>query len=163
MALITVLSVMNGFERELQKNILDLMPHVILSTEKGYINSDILPADKIKLEGIQRIAPLTAGEVVLQNGDNVAAGIMLGIGLAEKALLTPYLVNVSQSVLQPGEYNVILGEQIAAQLGVAVIKSAFWFRQPVGSLHSVVCLLSACLLSQEFLLPAVTLISVSCW
>lgn len=118
MALITVLSVMNGFERELQKNILDLMPHAILSADKGYINDDILPADRINPEGIQRIAPLTTGEVVLQSAGNVAAGIMLGIGPTEQDPLSPYLVNVSQSVLQPGEYNVILGEQIAAQLGV---------------------------------------------
>ena len=33
MALVTVLSVMNGFERELQNNILGLMPQAILSSE----------------------------------------------------------------------------------------------------------------------------------
>lgn len=35
MALVTVLSVMNGFERELQNNILGLMPQAILSSEHG--------------------------------------------------------------------------------------------------------------------------------
>lgn len=32
--------------------------------------------------------------------------------------LTPYLVNVKQTDLEPGKYNVILGEQLASQLGV---------------------------------------------
>lgn len=35
MALVTVLSVMNGFERELQNNILGLMPQAVLSSEQG--------------------------------------------------------------------------------------------------------------------------------
>ncbi|MEJ9965205.1 lipoprotein-releasing ABC transporter permease subunit LolC [Escherichia albertii] len=119
MALVTVLSVMNGFEREFQNNTLNLMPHAIISTKKGYVNDDILPAGRIKSEGVQRIAPLTTAEVVLQSAGNVAAGIMLGIGPTKKDPLAQYLVNVSQSVLQPGEYNVILGEQIAAHLGVS--------------------------------------------
>lgn len=38
MALVTVLSVMNGFERELQNNILGLMPQAILSSEHGSLN-----------------------------------------------------------------------------------------------------------------------------
>jgi lipoprotein-releasing system permease protein len=43
---------------------------------------------------------------------------MLGINPDEHDPLTPFLVNTQQSVLQPGQYNVILGEQLAAQLGV---------------------------------------------
>lgn len=35
MALVTVLSVMNGFERELQNNILGLMPQAILAPNRG--------------------------------------------------------------------------------------------------------------------------------
>jgi ABC-type lipoprotein release transport system permease subunit len=38
MALVTVLSVMNGFERELQNNILGLMPQAILSAKQGSVN-----------------------------------------------------------------------------------------------------------------------------
>ncbi|WDB54702.1 lipoprotein-releasing ABC transporter permease subunit LolC (plasmid) [Escherichia albertii] len=117
-ALVTVLSVMNGFERELQKNILDLMPHVILSSDKGYINNNTLPIKNIKMDGVCRIAPLTTGDVVLQSANNVTVGVMLGIEPEKKDPLTPYMVNVNQSALSPGSYNVILGEQVARQLGV---------------------------------------------
>lgn len=41
MALVTVLSVMNGFERELQNNILGLMPQAILSSEHGSLNPQL--------------------------------------------------------------------------------------------------------------------------
>ncbi|VTO21846.1 lipoprotein releasing system transmembrane protein LolC [Klebsiella variicola] len=43
MALVTVLSVMNGFERELQNNILGLMPQAILSAKQGSVNPQQLP------------------------------------------------------------------------------------------------------------------------
>ncbi|EHC49177.1 Lipoprotein releasing system transmembrane protein LolC [Salmonella enterica subsp. enterica serovar Give str. S5-487] len=112
MALVTVLSVMNGFERELQNNILGLMPQAILSAEHGSLNPNQMPEKAVNLQGVNRIAPLTTGDVVLQSARSVAVGVMLGIDPAQKDPLTPYLVNVKQSELQPGKYNVILGEQL---------------------------------------------------
>lgn len=118
MALVTVLSVMNGFERELQNNILGLMPQAILSSEHGSLNPQQLPETAVKLDGVNRVAPITTGDVVLQSARSVAVGVMLGIDPAQKDPLTPYLVNVKQTDLEPGKYNVILGEQLASQLGV---------------------------------------------
>lgn len=119
MALVTVLSVMNGFERELQNNILGLMPQAMLTSPSGSVNPDNLPASALKLQGVTRVAPLTTGDVVLQSAHNVAVGVMLGIDPAQPDPLTPWLVNVKQSSLEVGQYNVILGEQLASQLGVS--------------------------------------------
>ncbi|MFH8134157.1 lipoprotein-releasing ABC transporter permease subunit LolC [Pantoea osteomyelitidis] len=118
LALVTVLSVMNGFERELEGNILGLMPQALIVSEKGAIDPQQLPAQSLHLNGVSRVAPLTTADVVLQSAHNVSVGVMLGINPDEKDPLTPYLVNTSQSVLQAGQYNVILGEQLATQLGV---------------------------------------------
>jgi lipoprotein-releasing system permease protein len=142
MALVTVLSVMNGFERELQNNILGLMPQAILSSTNGSVNPQQLPESAIKLQGISRVAPLTTGDVVLQSARSVSVGVMLGIDPAQKDPLTPWLVNVKQTDLEPGKYNVILGEQLAGQLGVnrgdqlrVMVPSASQFT-PMGSLPS---------------------------
>lgn len=43
---------------------------------------------------------------------------MLGIDLVQNDFLILYLVNVKQSDLQVGKYNVIFGEQLVGQLGV---------------------------------------------
>lgn len=118
MALITVLSVMNGFERELQNNILGLMPQVLLSTPQGSLNPQQLPESAIHLPGVNHIAPLTTGEVVLQSARGVAVGVLLGIDPAQDDPLTPFLLNVQQRDLQSGHYNIILGERLAAQLAV---------------------------------------------
>lgn len=118
MALVTVLSVMNGFERELQNNILGLMPQAVLSSEQGSVNPQQLPESKAELQGVTRVAPLTTGDVVIQSPRSVAVGVMLGIDPTQNDPLTPYLVNVKQTALEAGQYNVILGEQLAGQLGV---------------------------------------------
>ncbi|WJY16722.1 lipoprotein-releasing ABC transporter permease subunit LolC [Pectobacteriaceae bacterium CE90] len=119
MALVTVLSVMNGFERELENNILGLMPQALITTPQGSLDPQTLPASSLdSLKGIKRIAPLTTGEVVLQSARSVAVGVMLGINPDEPDPLSPYLVNTRQQQLQPGSYQVILGEKLASQLGV---------------------------------------------
>ncbi|KEA52725.1 MULTISPECIES: lipoprotein-releasing ABC transporter permease subunit LolC [Mangrovibacter] len=118
MALVTVLSVMNGFEKELQNNILGLMPQAVISSSSGSVNPAKQPASALHLTGVKRVAPLTTGDVVLQSARNVAVGVMLGIDPAQADPLTPYLVGVKQSQLAPGKYNIILGEQLAGQLGV---------------------------------------------
>ncbi|WP_314143948.1 lipoprotein-releasing ABC transporter permease subunit LolC [Buttiauxella noackiae] len=142
MALVTVLSVMNGFERELQNNILGLMPQAVITSTNGSINPETLPAKELKLEGVTRIAPITTGDVVLQSARSVAVGVMLGVNPEEKDPLSPFLVNVKQTDLVAGQYNIILGEQLAGQLGIkrgdsirVMVPSASQFT-PMGRLPS---------------------------
>ncbi|WP_099110942.1 lipoprotein-releasing ABC transporter permease subunit LolC [Xenorhabdus sp. KJ12.1] len=118
-ALITVLSVMNGFERSLEASILGFMPHVIITSEKGSINPAEHPKSQLSgLKDVTRIEPAVQGDVVLQSAHNVGVGVMLGIKPDEYTPLAEYTVNVDQSQLQPGRYFVILGEKLAARLGV---------------------------------------------
>ncbi|MBK0035702.1 lipoprotein-releasing ABC transporter permease subunit LolC [Erwinia sp. S43] len=118
MALVTVLSVMNGLEHQLEQNTLGLMPQALVTSDSGSINPQTTPADSLHLNGISKVTPLTTGEVVMQSARSVGVGVMLGINPDEPDPLTPYLMNVRQQQLKSGEYNVILGEQLAAQLGV---------------------------------------------
>lgn len=92
---------MNGFEQELEKSTLSLMPQALITSEKGSINPEQMPASALKLNGVRSMTPLTTGDVVLQSARNVGVGVMLGINAEEADPLTPYLVNVKQQVLQP--------------------------------------------------------------
>ncbi len=120
MALVTVLSVMNGFERELENSILGLMPQALITTPQGSLNPQTLSAASLSgLTGVRRIAPLTTGDVVLQSARSVAVGVMLGVNPDEQEPLANYLTHgASLQQLQPGQYQAILGEQLANQLGV---------------------------------------------
>ncbi|MCP2233843.1 lipoprotein-releasing ABC transporter permease subunit LolC [Erwinia aphidicola] len=118
MALVTVLSVMNGLEHELEKNTLGLMPQALITRDSGSINPQQTPASSLHLSGVSRITPLSTGEVVMQSAASVGVGVMLGINPDEPDPLAPYLYNVRQQQLQSGQYNTIVGEQLAHQLGV---------------------------------------------
>lgn len=142
LALVTVLSVMNGFEHELEKSTLNLMPQALVTTDQGSVNPKQVPASSLQLRGVNHITALTTADVVLQSAHSVGVGVILGIAPDEPDPLTPYLSNVSQNVLQPGQYNVILGEQLAQQLGVKkgdelrlMVPSASQFT-PMGRLPS---------------------------
>lgn len=119
MALVTVLSVMNGFERDLENNILGLMPQALVTSTQGSINPQQVPAAQFEhLAGVKSITPLTTGNAVLQSAHSVAVGVIIGVNPDEKDPLSPYLNGATQQALQPGQYNVILGDQLAGQLGV---------------------------------------------
>lgn len=119
MALVTVLSVMNGFERDLENNILGLMPQALVTSTQGSINPQQVPATQFEhLAGVKSITPLTTGNAVLQSAHSVAVGVIIGVNPDEKDPLSPYLNGATQQALQPGQYNVILGDQLAGQLGV---------------------------------------------
>lgn len=119
MALVTVLSVMNGFERDLENNILGLMPQALVTSTQGSINPQQVPATQFEhLAGVKSVTPLTTGNAVLQSAHSVAVGVIIGVNPDEKDPLSPYLNGATQQALQPGQYNVILGDQLAEQLGV---------------------------------------------
>jgi len=119
MALVTVLSVMNGFERDLENNILGLMPQALVTSTQGSINPQQVPATQFEhLACVKSVTPLTTGNAVLQSAHSVAVGVIIGVNPDEKDPLSPYLNGATQQALQPGQYNVILGDQLAVQLGV---------------------------------------------
>ncbi|EPG7576969.1 lipoprotein-releasing ABC transporter permease subunit LolC [Providencia rettgeri] len=118
-ALITVTSVMNGFERSLQDSILAYMPQAILTSASGNIDPAKYPITDLQhLNGISHIAPIVQSDVVLQSRTNVGVGVMGGIEPEEPSLLLDKLVVGQRSDLKEGSYNVFLGNKLAETLGV---------------------------------------------
>ncbi|SUB82270.1 Lipoprotein-releasing system transmembrane protein lolC [Pragia fontium] len=119
MALVTVLSVMNGFEQEQEKNTLGLMPHALVTTKQGNLNPQEHPASQLKsLSSVSRIEPLTTGDVILQSVKGLSVGVMLGINQEDNEPLAGDVYGASVAQLEPGSYRVILGEKLAEKLGI---------------------------------------------
>lgn len=118
-ALITVTSVMNGFERSLQDSILAYMPQAILTSASGNIDPAKYPITDLQhLNGVSHIAPIVQSDVVLQSRTNVGVGVMGGIEPEEPSLLLDKLVVGERSDLKQGSYHVFLGNKLAETLGV---------------------------------------------
>ncbi len=116
-ALITMTSVMNGFERLQQESILTYMPHVVLTSASGYISPKKYPMTDLKhLKGVNYIIPIVQSDVVLQSRSNIGVGMMLGLTSEERSPLLENLVSGQRTDLIAGEYRVFLSQNLAENL-----------------------------------------------
>jgi len=123
-ALITVLSVMNGFEAELRERILGMTSHATVTGQSGQLdNWQELDQRLVGYPHIQGTAPFINGQVMI-NADRRVSGTMLsGILPENEAKVSEVATKMKQGKLTdlvPGEYGIILGIELANYLGVAV-------------------------------------------
>jgi len=121
LALITVLSVMNGFEGELKQRILGAIPHAKLTNESQTINNwqqriDSIPSDPL----VVNIEPMINAEAILQSKTGLQGVKIEGIYPEKYGSNTVkdniVIGNIDQ--LKASEYNIIIGDQLANKLGV---------------------------------------------
>jgi len=124
-ALITVLSVMNGFITELRERILGMASHVTVSGYEGELRDWRNVADQVlKMEPrVVGLAPYIRAEGMLTFGQEVSGTIIRGVSPSEEPSVSNVWEKMLQgqlSDLQPGAYNIILGKGLARSLGVVV-------------------------------------------
>lgn len=123
-ALIVVLSVMNGFQDELRNRILGVAAHIEIT---GFDN---MLADWQKLAGeVRRVpevkasAPYVMGQGLLANDQAVQGSVVRGILPAQEDGVAEIGRNMragSLAALRPGEWNIVLGGELARALAVQV-------------------------------------------
>jgi lipoprotein-releasing system permease protein len=122
--LIVVLSVMNGFEEVLRTRILSLTGHATISGLEGHMRNWSLSLEKVRsFPGIVAAAPYIEDQGLMVHGDKSSGVLLRGVmpGAEEKVVdLNSHMLSGSLSSLDPGAYNVILGQDLAHELGVNV-------------------------------------------
>jgi lipoprotein-releasing system permease protein len=123
-ALITVLSVMNGFEKELRDRILGMASHASVTTYAGAL-SDWQDLEKavMKNPDVVAAAPYVNGETMLSAGNRVSGAIIRGILPEQEGRVSDVIAHIkagSVDDLKEGTYGIILGTDLAAALGVGV-------------------------------------------
>lgn len=123
-ALITVLSVMNGFVREISSRMLSMTAHATITGRFGQL--DDWRGLEQKLANYPHLlgaAPFINGQVML-NADRRVSGTMLtGILPEQEEKVSEVAGNMQAGKLRdllPGEYGIVLGGELAAYLGVMV-------------------------------------------
>lgn len=121
LGLIVVLSVMNGLEDQMQGNILKFLPQAQITTPQGKIDFNAIPADRfVNIKGVNRVAPLVTSDVVLQSEQSITVSTLMGINPEDQDPITDYIYSGEISDLQAGQYNIIIGQSLAEQLGVTI-------------------------------------------
>jgi lipoprotein-releasing system permease protein len=121
-ALITVLSVMNGFQREVRNGILGMAAHSTITGLDGSLADwRGLAAQLAQQPHVLGVAPYIEGQAMLTNGQIVSGVLIRGV-LPEEEPKVSYvdkkMLNGALSDLKPGEFGIILGRDLARVLGV---------------------------------------------
>ena len=122
-ALIIVLSVMNGFQREVRDRMLNVIAHVELLDYTGQALPDwqATAAKARQNPAVIGAAPFISGQSLIARGEDMRGAVIRGISPAEEATVTGLGAALKDGVfsrLQPGAWNIVLGSELARQLGV---------------------------------------------
>ncbi|NEX19609.1 lipoprotein-releasing ABC transporter permease subunit [Thiorhodococcus mannitoliphagus] len=121
-ALIVVLSVMNGFHKEIQQRILSMASHATLTDPYGGMANWPEVLEQVRAhEDVVGAAPFVEVQGMLVNGSQVSGALIRGIVPKEEddvAELRQEMVRGSVDDLVEGAFNIILGRDLAAFLGV---------------------------------------------
>ncbi len=123
-ALIIVLSVMNGFQKEVRERMLSVVSHIEVLAPGGAALVD-LPAALQQLRSHPQVvgaAPFVAAQALLARGETMKGVVLRGIDPALEGEVTDLAAAHPEVLaqLQPGAFRVVLGLELARQLGVRV-------------------------------------------
>lgn len=122
--LITVLSVMNGFDREIKKRVFTMVAPMTLSSVTGSVANwkDVQKILK-QFPYIKSSAPFVLGEVLLSNGSSVQPAMVTGIVPNEEKQVSGVankMVQGELNDLRAGRFGIVLGENLASALGATI-------------------------------------------
>jgi lipoprotein-releasing system permease protein len=126
MALIIVLAVMSGFERELKDRILGATAHAHVTSVQGSIPEPFQVAEKVrKVEGVAAASPYIFTQMMISSGSGALGGVLRGVDIDTIGDVTRLPRDVRVGSLSDlrrkaadGLPGVILGRELAGNLGV---------------------------------------------
>jgi lipoprotein-releasing system permease protein len=124
-ALIIVLSVMNGFQKEVRDRMLSVIAHVELLDAAGGALPDwrATAAQAQQRPEVRAAAPFVAAQALVARGEDMRGAVVRGIDPAEEPRVTPLAAQLKDGPLarlQAGAWGIVLGGELARGLGVRV-------------------------------------------
>lgn len=124
MALIVVLSVMNGFQKEIRARMLGASPHLEVVADGGQLHDWQPILGKVAQHPqISAAAPYIAGQGMLSFGQSVQGVMVRGIDPAREAAITELSDKMKAgalSDLRGGDFTIVIGSDLARKLGARV-------------------------------------------
>jgi lipoprotein-releasing system permease protein len=122
-ALIIVLSVMNGFQKEVRDRMLGVVSHIEVFAPGGQALPDVnLTMQQARTNPeVVGVAPFIAGQALIARGDDMKGALVRGIDPAREPEVSDVATGAQSAVLAklvPGAFDVVLGVELANSLGV---------------------------------------------
>jgi len=123
-ALITVMAVMNGFEKELKERILGAASHATITLfDKPMVEWQRLASAAIEHPEVEGVAPYVEGQVMVVKSKQVTGIVIRGVLPDQEANVSDIGSKMKEgdlSVLTPGAFDIVLGSALAEFLGAYV-------------------------------------------
>jgi lipoprotein-releasing system permease protein len=120
--LITVLSVMNGFDQEIRQRFFSMAPQATVNSYTGEMSDWPVIFQQVEdFPGVTGVAPYVGGQGMLTHFEQVLPVVVVGILPEYEVKVTEVEERLTEGQLtnlQPGEYGLIIGSQMAAELGL---------------------------------------------
>jgi lipoprotein-releasing system permease protein len=121
MALIVVLSVMNGFQKEVRDRMLSVLAHIEVFEPQGSLpNWQETAREAFLNKEVRGAAPYVDGQVMMTRGDTVRGIMVRGILPDQEPKVSDVAKQIKQgslNALKPGEFNIVLGSELARSMG----------------------------------------------
>jgi len=120
-ALIVVLSVMNGFQKEVRDRMLSVLSHIEITAPDGLPDWQSLSTRIASQPHVLGVAPMVSSQGLLSRGEVMRGVAVRGVSPAEEGRvsdLPKQFVAGAIEDLRPGSFGVVLGAQLANMLGV---------------------------------------------
>ena len=122
--ILTVLSVMNGFQYEIKDRILSMTAHATVLELDGKLRDWQTVKQELKDNPIIKgSAPYVQGQGMIVHGKQVTGAMLSGIDPLQEnnvSRIGEHLLDIRLDALQPGEFGILLGADLANYLGVEV-------------------------------------------
>jgi lipoprotein-releasing system permease protein len=123
-ALIIVLSVMNGFQKEVRDRMLSVIAHVEVFDGSGNALADWRATAQAAMQDKRVVgaAPFVVAQALVGRGDELRGAVVRGIDPAEEGKVTELARSQAPLLakLQAGEWNIVVGVELARQVGARV-------------------------------------------
>jgi lipoprotein-releasing system permease protein len=123
-ALIVVLSVMNGFQKEVRDRMLSVLSHIEVFDGSGSMPDwKATAAEAFHHKEVRGAAPYVAGQAMMTRDDTVRGVVVRGVLPQEEPKVSDVASQVREGSfndLRSGEFNIVLGKELARGLHVRV-------------------------------------------
>jgi lipoprotein-releasing system permease protein len=116
---------MNGFQKEVRDRMLAVISHLEVVSLDGQGLTQMEPLQRFLLTRpqVKGVAPFVTSQALLARGEDMKGVLIRGIDPRDEAAVSDLVASWEQgwdTRLQPGQFDIILGQELARQLGVRV-------------------------------------------
>ncbi|XBC38444.1 MAG: FtsX-like permease family protein [Buchnera aphidicola (Floraphis choui)] len=120
-SMITVISIMNGFEDELKNSVFNFIPHVIISNTKNSMNRLSINKNDIFSKNVKYVSEIIFSDVIIQSHSDISIGSVISIDNDRSNIFKPYIKHSkSLDFLKTNHYFAIIGKGLANKLNINI-------------------------------------------